>query len=74
MKWKLVDTRQMDHLRTIVDGYIHVVPEPTMHKHWVQSDCWCDPVVHWDHVRGVPIVRHNYRGRNSAKIHTEGWE
>jgi len=58
-RWLVVDTRRLDGLESIVDGLVHVLPHRAAQKHWVASDCWCDPVVTWNCTLETAIVSHN---------------
>lgn len=75
MTWITVDTRRLDTIQGIVDGFIHIMPRRTMHKHWVQLGCWCEPEAYWWTDAGTIVVGHkpkkypNDLEANNPEIH-----
>lgn len=58
-KWVTFDTRQMDQIRGLVDGFVHVLPQRQLGLHWVDVSCWCDPVVWWSGDLATMCVGHH---------------
>jgi len=71
-RWFVLDTRQMTPaMQHLVDGYVHVMPQRSMHKHWVQHDCWCEPVSYWSVDAETVVVKHR-RKVPKAMEHVDG--
>lgn len=62
MSWKAsyIDTRMFGDMSALMDGFIHIVPTSSIHKHWIAIDCWCDPRLIWSEEGGTIIVSHRH--------------
>lgn len=57
--WVTFDTRQMETMQGLVDGFVHVLPQRQVQYHWIDTGCWCDPVVWWSVDLATMCVGHN---------------
>lgn len=73
-RWIAVDTRQLDAIRGLVDGFVHVLPQPYAGKHCLEMSCWCNPTVAWHTDMDALIVGHKRKrlrdGKDPAAVHT----
>lgn len=63
MSWLTVDTRNLDSIQSLVDGFVHVLPRSMAHKHWMEITCWCEPVAMWHPQLGTMVIYHRKGGQ-----------
>lgn len=56
----IIDTRKFGEASALMDGFVHIIPSSTLHKHWVALDCWCDPRVLWMEGAGTCLISHRH--------------
>lgn len=44
----------------MMDGFVHIIPLSALHKHWLATDCWCDPRVVWPEDGETIVVSHRH--------------
>jgi hypothetical protein len=56
----IIDTRRLGDISPMLDGFVHVIPSATMHKHWLAIDCWCEPAAVWSEPGETVVVSHRH--------------
>jgi len=56
----IIDTRKLGPMAPMMDGFVHIIPTAAVHKHWLASDCWCEPRLVWPENGETVVVSHRH--------------